>query len=273
MTDFDAYPPQEPLSPAALAYHNCVIKLGENVKGEQVAYGADPYQQILIYRASRPSSAALAFIHGGGWTNGCKEWMAFMAPAVNDMGLTFVSIGYRLAPLHLFPAGLDDCANALILVRELMDSTPLFVGGHSAGGHYAALLAVTDNWWRQRGLAANPIQGCLPLSGVYWFGEGSGLSRRPRFLADLDAERLASPIAQITDRTPFLIAHGDQDFPHLIAQAKTMTSALQAAGNFVEYFALAGCDHFSASYEAGAASGAWLPRATSFIKRCQAANR
>ena len=120
MTDFDAYPPQEPLSPAALAYHSCVSKLGENVKGEQVAYGDDPYQQILIYRASRPSSAALAFIHGGGWTNGYKEWMAFMAPAVNDMGLTFVSIGYRLAPLHLFPASLDDCANGLILSQGIV---------------------------------------------------------------------------------------------------------------------------------------------------------
>jgi arylformamidase len=272
MTDFDDYPPQEPLSSAALVYHNCVVKLGKNVKGEQVAYGTDPYQQILIHRSSRPSSAVLAFIHGGGWTNGYKEWMAFMAPAVNDMGFTFVSIGYRLAPLHLFPAGLDDCADGLVLARTLTDSAPLFVGGHSAGGHYAALLAVRDYWWRRRGLAANPIQGCLPLSGVYWFGEGSGLSKRPRFLANLDAERLASPIAQITDRTPFLIAHGEHDFPHLTAQAKAMTSALQAAGNPVEYFVLADCDHFTASYEAGVASGMWLPRAASFIRRYEAAN-
>jgi arylformamidase len=272
MTNVAVYPSQEPFSPAALTYHNHVMKLGASVaEGERAAYGADPYQQLLIYRASRPTGAVLAFIHGGGWTNGYKEWMAFMAPAVNGVGITFVSIGYRLAPLHLFPTGLEDCADGLILARTLTDSAPLFVGGHSAGGHYAALLAVQNHWWRRRGLVTNPLHGCLPISGVYCFGEGSGLSMRPRFLGGADAERSASPIAQITDRTPFLIAHGDQDFPHLIVQAEAMTQALQAAGNSVERVLLSGCDHFAASYEAGEAKGTWLARAASFMKRYQAA--
>jgi len=272
MPSISGYPSQEPFSPAALGYHKHVMKLGASVaEGECVAYGEDPYQKLLIYRASRPTGAVLAFIHGGGWTNGYKEWMAFMAPAVNGVGVTFASIGYRLAPRHLFPVGLEDCADALILARTLTDSAPLFVGGHSAGGHYAALLAVRNQWWRERGLVANPLQGCIPISGVYYFGEGSGLSTRPRFLGGGDAERSASPVAQITDRTPFLIAHGDRDFPHLIAQAEMMTQALQATGTAVERLVLTGCDHFAASYEAGQASGAWLARAASFMTRYQSA--
>lgn len=272
MTKISAYPAQEPLSPAALVYHNRVIELGTCVaEGQCVAYGADPYQQLLIYPASKPTGAVLAFIHGGGWTNGYKEWMAFMAPAVNGVGVTFVSIGYRLAPLHLFPVGLEDCADGLVLARKLTDSAALFVGGHSAGGHYAALLAVRDDWWRRRGLASNPLHGCLPLSGVYCFGQGSGLSTRPRFLGGGDAERSASPVEQITDGTPFLLAHGDRDFPHLIAQAEAMTQALQAAGNPVERVVLTDCDHFAASYQAGQATGSWLARAASFMKRYQSA--
>ena len=47
----------------------------------------------------------LLFWHGGGWTSGYKEWMGFMAPALNAAGVTFVSAGYRLAPEHVFPAG------------------------------------------------------------------------------------------------------------------------------------------------------------------------
>jgi arylformamidase len=262
------YPPQEPFSPVAQAYHDHVMNLGAGVvDGEDVAYGNDPYQRLLIYRATGSSGAVLAFIHGGAWTNGYKEWMAFMAPAVTGAGITFVSIGYRLAPVHVFPTGLEDCADGLMTARELTGCASLFVGGHSAGGHYAALLAVRNEWWSRRGLSANPLRGCLPISGTYRFGQDSGLSIRPRFLGPGDTERAASPIADIMDRTPFLIAYGDRDFPHLIAQANAMNTALQAAGTPAQLVVLSGCDHFGASYHAGEAAGAWLSHAASFMTR------
>src|SRR5207302_2808271 len=141
MTSPADHPSQEPFSPAAEAYHRRVMQLGATVSGgEELAYGDDPYQRIVIYPARSPTTTVLAFIHGGGWTNGYKEWMAFMAPAVNACGVTFVSIGYRLAPAHCFPTGLNDCAAGLVLARQHTGATSLFVGGHSAGGHYAALL-------------------------------------------------------------------------------------------------------------------------------------
>lgn len=260
------YPPQEPMSPVGQAYHDRVMALGaEGPAGEEIPYGPDPYQRILIHRAPRPAGALLAFIHGGGWTNGYKEWMSFMAPAVTGAGIDFASIGYRLAPAHVFPAGMEDCADALTALRRRQPQAALFLGGHSAGGHYAALLAVRDSWWRRRGFAANPLSGCLPVSGVYRFGEGSGLSTRPRFLGPGDAEQAASPIVAITDRTPFLIAYGERDFPHLVTQAEEMTRTLQAAGIPVERLVLPGLDHFTASYHCGVTRGAWLDRATAFI--------
>ena len=263
------YPPQEPLSPVAQAYDDHVRALGTGVTagGEDLAYGSDPYQRVLIYRSPRPSGAMLAFIHGGGWTNGCKEWMAFMAPAVTGAGFDFASIGYRLAPAHVFPAGFEDCADAVALLRGQIGRDSLFLGGHSAGGHYAALLATRDGWWRRRGLAANPLSGCLPVSGVYRVGEGSGLSNRPRFLGKGATEAEASPVLGIIDRTPFLIAHGERDFPHLIPQAEEMAAALQAKDIAVERLVLPGLDHFTASYHCGETKGAWLDRATAFITR------
>ncbi len=265
------YPPQEPFSPAAKAYHDRVMGLGAGVKdGEEVAYGTDPYQRLLIYRTDDSTSAILAFFHGGGWTNGYKEWMTFMAPAVTGAGITFVSIGYRLAPAHVFPTGLEDCAEGLLVTHQSLGFAPLFVGGHSAGGHYAALLAVRNEWWRARRLNTNPLRGCLPISGVYLFGEGSGLSIRPRFLGPTDGhERAASPMMGISDRTPFLMAYGDHDFPHLIAQAANMSRALESQGNPVEVIVLPGCDHFDASYQAAEPRGVWLQRAVSFIARYQ----
>ena len=202
-----AYPAQEPFSEVARAYHDRVMELGREVhEGEVLPYGPDPYQQVLLYPAALSPGAVLAFMHGGGWTNGYKEWMSFLAPAVTRAGISFASLGYRLAPAHLFPTGLQDCADALRVIKDRTPSSALFVGGHSAGGHYAAWLAVRNTWWKERSFTANPIRGCLPVSGTYFFGEGSGLSMRPRFLGPGPTERAASPIHEISDRTPFLLA-------------------------------------------------------------------
>ena len=67
------------------------------------------------------------------------------------------------------------------------DPGRLFVGGHSAGGHLAALAALSKGWTEQRGLPDTVIRGALPISGTYLFGPDSGLSMRPRFLGPADS--------------------------------------------------------------------------------------
>jgi acetyl esterase/lipase len=263
-----SYPAQEPFSDVTRAYHDKVMERGRNVSGgEVIAYGSNPYQRVLFYPAARSDEAVLAFIHGGGWTNGYKEWMSFMAPAFAQAGISFASIGYRLAPQFVFPAGVNDCADAVLAIRKRAPGSALFIGGHSAGGHYAAWLAVRSDWWKERSLTANPIRGCLPISGVYVFGDGSGLSMRPRFLGSGSTEDEASPINRISGRTPFLIAFGQRDFPHLIPQAHAMAKALAQAGNQVEELELPGCNHFEASYQAGDPDDLWFRAATAFIRR------
>src|ERR1700761_1290371 len=92
------YPPQEPFSEPAKAYHEEVLRRGGAVVGHEVRYGTDPYQSVLICRRAAPTPAVLAFFHGGGWTNGYTAWRAFMAPPFSTAGITFASVGYRLAP-------------------------------------------------------------------------------------------------------------------------------------------------------------------------------
>jgi acetyl esterase/lipase len=253
------YPPQEPMSAFGLAHGQACEARAAAVTFEEFRYGTDPYQSVAVYRAKKPNGLLFGFAHGGGWTNGYKEWMGFMAPILNDVGITFASIGYRLAPRHLYPTGLDDIAMAAAALiarcaEWKCDPASFFLGGHSAGGHYAALLAVTTDWQQPLGLKASPIRGCLPISGVYRFGEGSGLSMRPRFLGPEDngTERTASPVLRIDGTPPpFLIAHGDRDFPHLIAQAQEMERALRSVGADVVRLVLPGCDHFQANLTAG----------------------
>lgn len=205
--------------------------------------------------------------------NGYKEWLTFMAPVFNTNGITFVSIGYRLAPKHLFPEALDDVANGLAWVHHEIaahggNPSRIFIGGHSAGAHYAALLAVRDDWQENVGLPQNVICGCLPISGIYDFGPDSGLSMRPRFLGSKGNENAAIPINQIVDNPPpFLLAHGDQDFPHLIVQCERMIEALKAAGGQAERIVLENCDHLGTSLSAGQADGPWVRRAISWMRQ------
>lgn len=261
------YPAQEPFSPPARLYHEEVMRRAPAIPGEELSYGPDPYQSVSIWRAENPNGALLAFIHGGGWTNGYKEWMAFMAPAFIEAGISFASVGYRLAPQHVFPSGFDDCCAGVAFVREHArgfgaDPARIFVGGHSAGGHYAALMALSR--------PDLGLRGCLPISGVFDFGPQSELKMRPRFLGPVEQakEGPASPIAQIGRKPgPFLIAHGSEDFPHLMTQSVRMEDALRAAGGDVERLVLQGRDHFTASYAGGEPGGPWVPRAIEWIMR------
>lgn len=260
----EQYPPQEPLSPVGAKYHERVLALGQGIEGEEAAYGPDPYQSLVVFRPAKPSGDTLVFFHGGGWTNGYKEWMAFMAPALTEQGVTLVNAGYRLAPQHVFPTGLEDCADAVAWVVNHIGGR-IFVGGHSAGGHYAALLAVTSAWRKSRGLQADALAGCLPVSGVYRFGEGSGLSQRPRFLGTA-ADEAASPLQQLEPAAcpPFYLTWGEKDFPHLQAKADEFAQALRTAGVPVQTEVLPGADHFDASVACGERGG-WPARAARWM--------
>lgn len=269
--NIEDYPAQEPLSKLGQPYHDTVMRLPHGDAPDEFNYGADPYQSLAVFKPVDANGSVLIMWHGGGWTNGYKEWMYFMAPAVTAKGITFVSAGYRLAPQHVFPTGFLDCAEAVAWVYGNAvsigaDPARLYLSGHSAGGHYASLLAVSTHWQAQAGVPSDAVKGCLPISGVYDFGSSSGLPMRPRFLGDVGYETKASPIANIERLTPFLITYGSDDIPHLRTQAQAMESALKGRGGNVESIELAACDHLGASYAAGETGGEWISAAAAWIK-------
>ena len=275
MDPAERYPPQEPLSPRGQAHAHELLTLGAGLTGREISYGSHPGQTLTLFEPAEANGIVLVFFHGGGWTNGYKEWMYFMAPGFMARGVTFASATYRLAPDNVFPAGFHDCADAVACVHELtrsLEDFAMFVGGHSAGGHYAALLAVTDDWQASRGLPRDVLTGSLPISGTYRFGEGSGLKVRPRFLGpDAQAETLAAPIHRIAGShvPPFLLSYGGEDFPHLVAQAGEMESRLKAAGIPVQVEILDGVDHFDAGVAAGDPAKPWMDGAVSWMATWQ----
>jgi arylformamidase len=269
------YPPQEPFGDLAKANHEVVTARSAGIEGEDVQYGTDPYQSVGVHRAENPNGDVFMFIHGGGWTSGYKEWTSFMAPVLNAAGVTFVTIGYRLAPRHLYPDGVNDCAGAVAWAFQNIleyggDPGRLFIGGHSAGGHYSSWLAVRRDWRTGLDLPDAVIRGCLPVSGVYDFTGGGGMKVRPRFLGEeaTGVEADASTIHNIQGTPPpFLMAWGSEDFPHLITQAGQMQAKLEAAGGEVQSMELPGCDHLGASYACGDEGGQWITAASDWMRR------
>lgn len=269
------YPAQEPFTEIGAAYHARIMGLADGVPTVERQWGDDPYQSVALYPAQAPRGDVMCLIHGGGWTNGYKEWMAFCAPALTALGITVASLGYRLAPRNVWPACFEDVADGLREVRRLApehgaDPDRISVSGHSAGGHLAALLALRTDWQRPRSLPEDVVKAALPISGTYRFGEGSGLSVRPRFLGDpsLGNEERASPMTHLRgDAPPFLVAWGEKDFPHLRAQAEEFSAALAGAGAPVETLVIEGADHLGASYASAEPKSAWVQAADALLQR------
>ena len=92
--------------------------------------------------------AALLFVHGGGWTTGSiAEANEHCGGLAAEADVVVLSVGYRLAPEHPFPAGLDDVYAALVWLSGNaaslgVDPSRIAVGGASAGGNLAAAVAL-----------------------------------------------------------------------------------------------------------------------------------
>lgn len=143
---------------------------------------------------------ALVFLHGGGWTIGDLDTHDHPARTLcAEAGIVVVSVDYRLAPEHPFPAALDDAWAALEWVAahgsEIgVDPSRLAVGGDSAGGNLAAVLSLmardnggpalrlqllvypavdmrADNEERYESLTENAEGYILTLATMRWFGD------------------------------------------------------------------------------------------------------
>lgn len=105
---------------------------------------------LRIYRPAERTSdgAALLYIHGGGFVVGDLETEHGAAVRLaRELGIVLVSVDYRLAPEHPYPAGLEDCYRALQWLHEEaasleVDPTHVGIMGQSAGGGLSAALAL-----------------------------------------------------------------------------------------------------------------------------------
>jgi acetyl esterase len=108
---------------------------------------ADPDVPVRIYRPRR-ARGAIVWLHGGGFVMGDLQTEHPWAVRVADgSGAVVISVGYRLAPEHRFPAALDDACAALAWTAQCaaelgIDPGRIAVGGHAAGAGLATAVAL-----------------------------------------------------------------------------------------------------------------------------------
>ena len=224
-----------------------------------------------VYRqrgADLRDAPVLVQVHGGAWSVGSKDEQG--VPLMHHMaarGWVCFSVNYRLSPRDPFPAQIIDVKRALAWVKEHAreyGGDPRFVAitGGSAGGHLAALAALTPgDPAYQPGFedADTSVQAAVTFYGVYDLAGSIGTPRsvqmRDRFLArrllfadpskDLERFRQASPLARVhAGAPPMLVIHGARDSLVEVEQARHLVRALREVSRQpVAYAELPGTQH------------------------------
>ncbi len=257
-------PPEIPWNP--FRFHHPEVEVLRDLR---YAPGAGRRHLLDLYRPRGGPEGApvLLQVHGGGWVIGDKRQQALpLMTHLASRGFVCVAANYRLSPAATFPDHLIDLKLALRFIRERIaefGGDPRFVAvtGGSAGGHLAALVALTAG---DRSLQPGfeevdtRVQACVPLYGVYDLANRFGhrhhdaferfLGRvvlKRRFAEAPEAFHAASPVSRVhPDAPPFFVIHGTHDSLAPVEEARSFVTALREVSKApVAYAELPGAQH------------------------------
>ena len=205
-----------------------------------LGYGTGPRQVLDVYTPTQDSARrpVIVFFYGGGWRDGDRDEYRFVADALTSRGYITVIPDYRLFPGHQFPTFMEDGAEAIAWVLEHLediggDPERVYLMGHSAGAHIAALLTVDERYLTKAGVPGGSLAGTIALAGPYAFYPSQTESVAPIF-ANLTDEDLARPVTFVDgSEPPFLLLHGEEDRTVYPSNTTELSDALRSAGGQV----------------------------------------
>jgi arylformamidase len=274
------------LMPGAAEYAEKALAMSRAVADSDrtaldIPYGRDAFQKLDVYLPNQePVSKlpVLIFFHGGAWRHGHKEWMGFMAPPILAIPGIFISPNYRLVPHHKYPAALEDAVDVLLWVYRNIssyggDPDAIFIGGHSAGGHIAALAAVRRDLMTKKGLPADLIKGCFVQSASLSLDLASiepGSMREKivrQILAQESDGREGSVITHINGSgPPFFISHGSKDLPNIPGESAEVMAKMKEVGWPVKGYIFDQLSHFETNLECTKPQSPWIQTVVAWMR-------
>ena len=210
---------------------------------------AIPYKEVdgraltldVIVPKGKGPFPVLVYLHGGAWIWGSPTTHRKLTYRLAEQGFLTMSVDYRLAPEHPFPAGFNDCVHAIHFAANNAhrwdgDRKKLVAAGGSAGGNLAAAAAIE----LANTVDAPMIQAVALLYGVFDFSDFGSVGIT-RLLADayLDGQNhlvddaRVSPLVSAARLPPAYIAVGSAD--PLIEDSGALRSVLAKAGKPHDY--------------------------------------
>ncbi|WP_353248077.1 alpha/beta hydrolase [Salinisphaera sp. T31B1] len=183
-----------------------------------IAYGPLDRQRLDVYvpHDKVADAPVVVFFYGGSWQTGSRQGYRFVGQALASRGLIAVIPDYRLYPPTTFPGFVEDGALATAWAYRHAadyggDSAKLFVAGHSAGAHIAALLATDGHYLADTGLSIRDLAGFVGMAGPYDFLPITDPALKPIFAPE-SAWPSSQPIHFVDgDEPPMLLMHGSAD--------------------------------------------------------------
>ena len=205
---------------------------------------------VYSHRNPNGRTPTVLHIHGGGWVAGTKEGSVAAILPYLEMGLSVVSVEYRLAQVSLAPAAVEDCRLALRWVfmnaqQYGFDTTKIIVTGGSAGGHLALMTGMLDPSYGFDMPTGWDYSGVEPKVAaiINWYGIAdvkdllSGLNKQNYAVWWLgnqkDKEAIAQRVSPLTyvrkGLPPIFTVHGDKDqlvpYNHAVRLHEGLTKA------------------------------------------------
>jgi acetyl esterase/lipase len=217
---------------------NAPAVFGSYKRHANIAYGEDAQHRLDVYvpdRAADAPRAVVVFWHGGRWRFGDKADYRFVGAALAASGYVAVVANYRHYPQVRMPGFMDDAARAALWAAAHAgefggDRRRLYLMGHSAGAHLAALVTLNTGYFAATGQPAPHIAGVIGLSGPYDF-----LPLLEPDVQDMFGPPQIYPQSQPinfvrADAPPMLLVHGLDDVTVRPKNSRNLAAALSALG-------------------------------------------
>ena len=236
---------------ASFAVANLPSHLVRTSVVRDVRYGPERWQKLDIYEPTSASPGPrpiIVFFYGGRWESGSRGDYEFVGDAFAKKGFITVIPDYSKYPDVRFPVFVEDGAKALAWVHDHIseyqgDPRRIFVAGHSAGAHIAALLTVDKHYLAA--LNKTPTQiiaGFAGLAGPYSFTPDEP------DLQDMFGPPTRYPAMQATTfidghEPPMLLLWGDADTTVRRDNLDRLKTAIEAKGSRVQTIIYPGTNH------------------------------
>ena len=232
------------------AYYRAINLGVDDARITSETYDAPRQLALDVHRPAAGATAppVVVFLHGGSWRHGSREGYRFVGQRLAQAGALVLVPDYRKAPGHAFPDFMYDAARATAWARSNAarlggDPERVFVMGHSAGAHIAALLATDARYLASVGLAPRDLAGVVALAGPYDFLPLTDPELHEVFGAEKDWP-LSQPVNFANgDEPPFLLLHGRDDRIVWALNSERLKAKLDAGGTPVRYVPIAGTGH------------------------------